>query len=101
MKKAKNPRRVITKKPAHAASKNGGSGPRRRAGTEPRRVRTILAKLDEAYPSATCALEHQDPFQLLIATILFTRASVHCAERIVAISNWIGFWCSRAQVAEG
>src|SRR5205807_2917262 len=70
MKKAKNPRRVITKKPAHAASKNGGSGPRRRAGTEPRRVRTILAKLDEAYPSATCALEHQDPFQLLIATIL-------------------------------
>ena len=29
-----------------------------------------MAKLDEAYPAATCALEHQNPFQLLIATIL-------------------------------
>jgi endonuclease III len=70
MKKAKNPRRVTTKKATRAASKNGGSGPRRPAGTDPRRVRTILAKLDEAYPSPTCALEHQNPFQLLIATIL-------------------------------
>ncbi len=39
-------------------------------GTDPRRVRAILAKLDEAYPNATCALEHQNAFQLLIATIL-------------------------------
>jgi endonuclease-3 len=39
-------------------------------GAEPRRVRAILAKLDEAYPEATCALEHKNPFQLLIATIL-------------------------------
>jgi len=70
MKKVTNPRRVITKKPSHAASKNGGAGPRRLAGTDPRRVRTILAKLDDAYPSATCALEHQNTFQLLIATIL-------------------------------
>lgn len=29
-----------------------------------------MAKLDEAYPTATCALEHHNPFQLLIATIL-------------------------------
>ncbi|PYU27202.1 MAG: endonuclease III [Acidobacteria bacterium] len=70
MKKATNPRSVKSKKPAHAASKNGRSGPRRPAGTDPKRVRAILAKLDEAYPSATCALEHQNPFQLLIATIL-------------------------------
>jgi len=70
MKKATNPRSVKSKKPARAASKNGRSGPRRPAGTDPKRVRAILAKLDEAYPSATCALEHQNPFQLLIATIL-------------------------------
>lgn len=39
-------------------------------GTDPKRVRAILSKLDEAYPSATCALKHGDPFQLLVATIL-------------------------------
>ena len=41
-----------------------------RAGTNPNRVRAILEKLDEAYPDVTCALEHQNPFQLLISTIL-------------------------------
>lgn len=70
MKKAQIPRSSIPKKPAKAASKNGRSGARRPAGTDPKRVRAILAALDEAYPSATCALEHQNPFQLLIATIL-------------------------------
>lgn len=40
------------------------------AGATPERVRAILAKLDEAYPAATCALEHEDAFQLLISTIL-------------------------------
>ena len=40
------------------------------AGTDPQRVRAILEKLDEAYPNVTCALEHQNAFQLLIATIL-------------------------------
>jgi endonuclease-3 len=52
----------------------GGSGTRgaapKRAGTDPQRVRAILQKLDEAYPDVGCALEHQNPFQLLISTIL-------------------------------
>lgn len=39
-------------------------------GTDAGRVRKILAGLDHAYPDATCALEHQNAFQLLIATIL-------------------------------
>jgi endonuclease-3 len=39
-------------------------------GTDPRRVRTILERLDESYPKAKCALEHRDAFQLLVATIL-------------------------------
>jgi endonuclease-3 len=42
----------------------------RRAGTDPKRVATILAKLDAAYPEATCELKHQNAFQLLISTIL-------------------------------
>jgi endonuclease III len=40
------------------------------AGTSPARVRAILQKLDEAYPDVRCALEHENPFQLLISTIL-------------------------------
>jgi endonuclease III len=39
-------------------------------GTDPVRVRAILKGLDEAYPAATCALSHENPFQLLISTIL-------------------------------
>lgn len=40
------------------------------AGTDPKRVAAILAKLDEAYPDAICELKHQNAFQLLISTIL-------------------------------
>lgn len=39
-------------------------------GTDPGRVRAILARLNEAYPAAECALAHENPFQLLISTIL-------------------------------
>jgi endonuclease III len=39
-------------------------------GTDPKRVAAILAKLDEAYPNATCELKHDNAFQLLISTIL-------------------------------
>ena len=39
-------------------------------GTDPKRVAAILAKLDEAYPAATCELVHENAFQLLISTIL-------------------------------
>ena len=40
------------------------------ATTDPKRVAAILAKLDEAYASATCELKHENAFQLLISTIL-------------------------------
>jgi endonuclease-3 len=38
--------------------------------TNPKRVAAILAKLDGAYPEATCELKHANPFQLVISTIL-------------------------------
>jgi endonuclease-3 len=38
--------------------------------TSPQRVAAILAKLKEAYPNATCELNHENAFQLVIATIL-------------------------------
>jgi len=50
-------------------------------GTDPGRVRAILSKLDEAYPAATCALRHANPFQLLISTIL----SAQCTDERVNI----------------
>jgi endonuclease-3 len=40
------------------------------AGTDPKRVAAILARLDEAYPDARCELKHENAFQLLISTIL-------------------------------
>jgi len=50
-------------------SRSRSSAPKR-PGTDPKRVRAILEKLDEAYPEVTCALDHANPFQLLISTIL-------------------------------
>ena len=58
-------------------SKKSAGGKAR--GTSPKRVRAILEKLDEAYPAVTCALEHKNPFQLLVATIL----SAQCTDERV------------------
>lgn len=71
-----------TKKPAvkHKAShpraarasrsKQRSRGTKLGRGANPARVKAILQKLDEAYPAATCELKHENPFQLLISTIL-------------------------------
>jgi endonuclease III len=48
-------------------------------GTNPARVRAILNGLDEAYPAATCELKYENPFQLLISTIL----SAQCTDEVV------------------
>ena len=59
------------------AEKNYGKG------GNPERVRAILAKLEEKYSHATCALHHKNAFQLLIATIL----SAQCTdERVNAVT---------------
>jgi endonuclease-3 len=57
--------------PKGAAGRNG----------DPVRVKAILQKLDEAYPAVTCALKHENPFQLLISTIL----SAQCTDERVNI----------------
>jgi endonuclease-3 len=61
-------------KPASRNPKAGASVARplqsKAKGTNPQRVRAILQKLDQAYPDVTCALVHENPFQLLISTIL-------------------------------
>lgn len=52
--------------------------PATNASTEPR-VRALIERLKAAYPEAACALRHQDPFQLLVATIL----SAQCTDERV------------------
>ncbi len=63
-------RKPGTNKPAKRAQGAKTSKTARAAGTGPKRVAAILAKLDEAYPDATCELKHKNAFQLLISTIL-------------------------------
>ncbi|MBI5522829.1 MAG: endonuclease III [Desulfarculus sp.] len=45
----------------------------------PTRVRAVLGLLDRLYPQAKCTLDHQDPWQLLVATIL----SAQCTDERV------------------
>jgi endonuclease-3 len=78
----KNKKTAAKKKPLARKFTNAGAGkPLAGRGTDPVRVRAILAKLDEAYPAATCALKHDNPFQLLISTIL----SAQCTDERVNI----------------
>jgi endonuclease-3 len=54
--------------------------PRRESGRKKRqRTETVLARLREEYPDARCALDHQSPFELLVATIL----SAQCTDKRV------------------
>ncbi len=50
--------------------KNSGRAVSESAGERKRRSRYILARLHKEFPSAKTALHHENPFQLLIATIL-------------------------------
>jgi endonuclease-3 len=72
---AKSKKKPITRKktapPKAKIAKKSKAGKSAAAGrTDPERVAAILAKLDEAYPDATCELNHESAFQLLISTIL-------------------------------
>lgn len=49
------------------------------------RVREILAGLDQAYPAATCALTHDNPFQLLISTILSAQCTDERVNQVTAV----------------
>jgi endonuclease-3 len=63
-----NRAKEIAKKPK--PTKTAAKKPTGAKGTAAKRVAAILQKLDEAYPNATCELNHNNAFQLLIATIL-------------------------------
>jgi endonuclease III len=66
-------------KPSARARKGSSRGGAFGRGPNPERVKAILQGLDEAYPAASCALKHDNPFQLLISTIL----SAQCTDERV------------------
>ena len=51
----------------------------RTAAARKARVQQILVILDEMYPNATCALQHSNAWELLVATIL----SAQCTDKRV------------------
>jgi endonuclease III len=75
-------RRVRTKA---AKARRGGAAKRPRRAkprkdyTSPGRMAKIFEALDQLFPQAQCALRHENPFQLLIATIL----SAQCTDERV------------------
>jgi endonuclease III len=81
-KAARAPKKPAAKarKPAPAKKTASAKAP----GTDPKRVRAILQKLDEAYPNATCALKHDNAFQLLIATILSAQCTDERVNQVTA-----------------
>jgi endonuclease-3 len=69
-KRKASPKKAGAEKPRRSAKGAASRKKAEAAGTAPKRVAAILAKLDEAYPGANCELRHENPFQLLISTIL-------------------------------
>lgn len=70
---------LATVTPSHAVTPPRKVPKPRNATERKARVSRILAELDRLFPAATCALHHQDPWQLLVATIL----SAQCTDERV------------------
>ncbi len=83
LQKAATPSRIkppvkaaVKAKPAKAA---GAKPPKGYNPIAPERVQEIIQRLDATYPSATCALQHRNAWELLVATIL----SAQCTDERV------------------
>ncbi|MCH7597282.1 MAG: endonuclease III, partial [Planctomycetes bacterium] len=50
-----------------------------------KRARRILTALRKLYPSADCALRHDNPFQLLISTILSAQSTDETVNKVTPI----------------
>jgi endonuclease-3 len=62
-----------------AAARPSGAKKVKPVNTSPARLEKIYTALDKMFPRATCALLHDNPFQLLVATIL----SAQCTDERV------------------
>ncbi len=80
-KKTKGHTRKVASKTGKTTGKPVGQKGIRREGLEARRQRAleIVQRLKQEYPNARCSLDYQNPFQLLVATIL----SAQCTDERV------------------
>jgi endonuclease III len=72
--------KTARERPAKAAPRKRRAG----RGTDTARLEAILKGLDQAYPAATCALKHDNPFQLLISTILSAQCTDERVNQVTA-----------------
>src|SRR2546422_2466093 len=75
------------RKPAKKTARPSPKSPASRASPAPRktkflRVARIIERLEAAYPDAKCALDHENPLQLLTATILSAQSTDKMANTI-------------------
>jgi endonuclease III len=74
VKRAKRAKTAVAKASAPRRATAGKRAPERRWAESPaalrHRMATILERLEQLYPQAKCSLGHENPLQLLIATIL-------------------------------
>ena len=61
---------VSTQSAVKPAAPRSAKRASQRGDLAPERITAILKALDEAYPNAVCALDHNSPWELLVATIL-------------------------------
>ena len=79
---AKLPRPPAPKtKPAPKAKAAGRATRRAKLPPAPQRVGPVIARLKERFPEAGCSLQHADPLELLVATIL----SAQCTDARVNV----------------
>ncbi len=57
-------------RPATKSSRKNATSPKKYNPLAPERISEILKRLDDRYPTATCALHHNSAWELLAATIL-------------------------------
>ncbi len=74
--------KTSARKRSKAGQAQKPASPKRSAGSlrgynpvDPERVAEIQRRLDELYPDATCALTHNDPWELLVSTILSAQST--------------------------
>lgn len=72
-------KRSVKKVPEKAAAPRARSFARESRAAKQARTEEVLRRLKAEYPDAKCSLDHQDPYQLLVATIL----SAQCTDERV------------------
>src|SRR3989442_930953 len=80
--KAVQARQAAPQQKAAAKPKNTGRQSPAPKKTKYLRATQIYERLEAAYPDAKCALDHQNPLQLLIATILSAQSTDKMVNRI-------------------